>query len=46
MLFGVTTVLGYMGGLAAVGFTIMYFIKKDVRSHDSETIDPMPEERY
>ncbi|MTD32085.1 hypothetical protein [Planomicrobium sp. YIM 101495] len=46
MLLALTTVIGYMIALGAVGFTIMHFIKKDVHAHDSETIDPIPDEKF
>ena len=36
------TVLGFSGGLLAVGYTILHYFGKGMSSKDSSTVDPKP----
>ncbi|MBB5181794.1 hypothetical protein HNQ44_003268 [Planomicrobium koreense] len=46
MLYGVTVTLGFMVVIFLFFFTLMYFLRKELHTHDAEHVDPLPEKKY
>lgn len=46
MAIGVITVVGFMVILGLVGMIVMHFIGKALPTHDSEVIDPKPNNQF
>ncbi len=46
MLYGVTVTLGFMVVIFLFFFTLMYFLGKELHTHDAEHVDPLPDKKY
>lgn len=46
MLYGVTVTLGFMLVIFLLFFTLMYYVRKELPTHDAEHVDPLPDKKY
>ncbi|EGA89354.1 hypothetical protein GPDM_10610 [Planococcus donghaensis MPA1U2] len=46
MFYDITVVLGFMVVIFMFFFTLLHFLGKELHTHDSEHVDPVPEKKY
>lgn len=46
MLYGILVVLGFMAVIFIFFFTILYYLRIGLNTHDAEKVDPMPKKKY